>query len=175
MWIRDALPRAMPNLQPILYGCDTKLSNSSSFQSVADIASSLIESLKILKRTNWPPRPLVFVAHSMGGIVLKEVVAILANSKDASEREMLKAYFRGGVLFGVPSHGMNINALRTMVNGKPNERMVLDLGESSEYLRSLDDRFAGISVLLDMKLFWAYETKTSPTVMVSCPPNKRIN
>ncbi|KAH8882335.1 hypothetical protein GQ53DRAFT_847721 [Thozetella sp. PMI_491] len=164
MWIRDAMPAAVPNLRAILYGYNAAMDNSESFQSITDIALSFIESLKALTRSASGNKPFIFLAHSLGGIILKEAVAALANSTDELERDMLKSRFRGGVLFGVPSRGMETTSLRAMVAGLANEQIVLDLTEESEYLRSLDDRFTGIAAMLKMSLFWAYETKTSPTV-----------
>ncbi|KAK0724323.1 hypothetical protein B0H67DRAFT_102434 [Lasiosphaeris hirsuta] len=68
------------------------------------------------------------------------------------------------VLFGVPSRGMETQALMTMVNGRPNQDLVRDLTAGSEYLHRLDDRFFEVARCGRMELFWAYETKTSPTV-----------
>jgi len=45
---------------------------------------------------------------------------------------------------------------------------VRDLTARSDYLQSLDDRFFDVALQGRMKLFWAYETRTSPTVAVSC-------
>jgi hypothetical protein len=73
---------------------------------------------------------------------------------------------RGGILFGVPSEGMATSHLHAVVLGQANEQLINDLSISSSYLRSLDDRFSGIALLKDIKLHWAYETCTSPTVEV---------
>jgi alpha-beta hydrolase superfamily lysophospholipase len=127
MWIRDALAEAMPNARAVLFGYDTALVESNSFQTIADLASTLMENLK----ASGSPRPLIFSAHSLGGIVLKEALVTLANDRDR-ERQILRQVV-GAVLFGVPSRGMKTQALMTMVRRRPNERLVRDLAAKSEH------------------------------------------
>lgn len=54
-----------------------------------------------------------------------------------------------------------------MVRGQVNEQIVNDLSTTSKYLRRLDDHFSGLVSTRHMRLFWAYETMTSPTPEVS--------
>ncbi|KAI1098378.1 hypothetical protein F4804DRAFT_324936 [Jackrogersella minutella] len=72
MWIRDQLPRIMPDTRVSIYGYDTTLVGSNSFQSIQDLATSLIEHIK---NSGWSlpsAKLLIFLAHSLGGIVLEE-------------------------------------------------------------------------------------------------------
>ena len=156
MWIRDALPKAFPNTRVALYGYDTTLVKSNSFQTIADLAFFLGESLKASGFAS--KKPVLFLAHSLGGLVLKEALD--------RERQMLRRV-AGAILFGVPSRGMETQALMTVVRGQANEAIVRDLTAGSDYLQSLDDRFSDVASQGRMKLFWAYETRTSPTVAVS--------
>lgn len=164
MWIRDALPKELPNLRVALYGYDTSLPDSNSFQTISDLASSLINSLKASGLASWTMKPLLFLAHSLGGIVFKEALVALANNGDP-ERHILHQMV-GGLFFGVPSRGMDTQALITMTNGRPNENLLQNLTVGSEYLRDLDNRASGIMASKGMSLFWAYETRMSPTVVV---------
>jgi len=158
MWIRDALPKAFPNIRSVLFGYDTKLVERSSFQTIADLASFLAEMLKASDFASPATKPLIFLAHSLGGIVLKE----------ALDREpKIARHVAGAVLFGVPSRGMETQALMAMVSGQPNMGLVRGLATSSGYLESLDDRFFDVARRGRMELFWAYETRLSPTVAVS--------
>lgn len=162
MWIRDALPKALPNVRAVLFGYDTTLVNSNSFQTIADLASSVLEKLKA---SDFGKRPLIFLTHSLGGIVFKEAVVALAKGDDR-ERQMLRQIL-GAVMFGVPSCGMETQALMAMVHGRVNEGLVQSLTAQSPHLQSLDELFHVIAHDKRMKLVWAYETKTSPTVAVS--------
>lgn len=160
MWIRDALPRAFPTIRAILFGYDTQLVGSNSFQTIADLASFLAENLKASGFASPSPaaKPLIFLAHSLGGVVLKEALD--------RERQMMR-HVVGAVFLGVPSRGMETQALMTIASGQPNEGLVRDLTTGSDYLQYLDDRFFEVARRGRMELFWGYETKTSPTVAVS--------
>ncbi|UKZ73736.1 hypothetical protein TrVFT333_001386 [Trichoderma virens FT-333] len=141
MWIRDSLPRDLPGVRTIIYGYDTALINSEWL------------GLSGIKK-------LVFLAHSLGGVILKEALVSMAGS---GEREKyVLSLTKGAIFFGVPSHGMHISHFLAMVGSQPNQDLIRDLSSDSTYLMNLDKRFEGISVIRQMKLFWAYETKTSP-------------
>ena len=77
MWLRDGLPRDLKadGVRVLTYGYDSQLFQNKSFQNIEDIASTFRKALSAVRRTdnNVVPRPLVFIAHSLGGIVLKEV------------------------------------------------------------------------------------------------------
>ncbi|KAJ8119550.1 hypothetical protein ONZ43_g3523 [Nemania bipapillata] len=165
MWIRDALPRALPMMRAILYGYDTTLIRSNSFQTIGDLASSLVNHIKANGWYLADSKRLVFLAHSLGGIVLKEAFWMMANGDSQGQRILDR--FLGGIFFGVPSHGMEASHLLAMVRGQVNEEFVDALSSSSKYLRLLDDHFAGLISTRDMHFRWAFETKTSPTVAVS--------
>ncbi|KAL6402668.1 hypothetical protein AUP68_14122 [Ilyonectria robusta] len=116
MWLRDTLPRLRPDIRVILYGYDTTLTKSNSFKSIKDIAWSFIENLKCITAP-MKPKPLVFIAHSLGGIIFQEALVGLGDSGEGAEQDMLNRV-RGGVLFGVPSKGMETDTLRAMVDGE---------------------------------------------------------
>ena len=88
-WLRDFLPECVRGARILTYGYDTGLSISSSQARINDIASHLIESLlneregqkvghplhRLLELCSYPQEhgPIIFVAHSLGGIILKQV------------------------------------------------------------------------------------------------------
>ncbi|KAK4446794.1 hypothetical protein QBC34DRAFT_278713, partial [Podospora aff. communis PSN243] len=157
MWIRDSLPKALPHIRTFLFGYDTRLPNSISFQSVADLGCFLSESLRAAGfASKTRSKPLLFLAHSLGGIVLKEALY--------RDRQITN-HSAGVIFFGVPSRGMQTQALMTMVHGQPNQDLVRDLTVGSQYLQHLDDRLFEVARVGRMEMFWAYETKTSPTVI----------
>ncbi|KAL7894849.1 hypothetical protein HDV63DRAFT_406827 [Trichoderma sp. SZMC 28014] len=80
MWIRDALPELVPNVRFILYGYDTTLAGSKSFQGVSNIALSFIHTLQQGGWASAGYKKLLFLAHSLRGIVLKEAFRMLADS-----------------------------------------------------------------------------------------------
>lgn len=165
MWIRDTLPRQLPYVRAIIYGYDTTLVNSYSFQSIPEVATTLINHLMPAGWQSSEMKPLVFLAHSLGGIVLKEMMVSLNNNDNLKQTMLRRA--RGGILFGVPSQGMAQATIQTMVKGRPNEKLVAVLAKGSPYLHKLDAEFARMGLSRRMVYYWAYETKESPTIEVS--------
>jgi hypothetical protein len=164
MWIRDALPKLFPFARPILYGYDTQLRNAYSFQRVRDIAVTLLNHLRAMVDASATKRPLVFITHSLGGIVLKEALVCLASSQQPHESKLLEA-ISGAIFFGVPNHGMVISHLVALASGGANTYLIEDLKEGSLYLKRLEGTFEGLSrngeKLSQKNFFWGYETKES--------------
>jgi len=164
MWIRDALPPL--GIRFLLYGYDTALVGSKSFQKVDDLAMSLINAWKASGWTSTGGKPLIFLAHSLGGVVLKQMFVMLAGS-GAVEVAML-AKTKGAIFFGVPSQGMRVPDMTTMLGEQPNKyALVKDLSDDSLFLPQLERQVSGISYVRRMHLFWCYETQTTPTLVVS--------
>ncbi|KAI1859970.1 uncharacterized protein JN550_011781 [Neoarthrinium moseri] len=163
MWIRDELPFDLPQLRPVVYGYETPLPRSRSFQSIDDLASQLISHLESSGWTSLSAKPLVFLAHSLGGLVLKRAIVALANRGDGD----MAIRITGGIFFGVPNFGMEQSSFRSMAKGNPNEPLVDDLSHDSPWLQRLESQFNGISFLQKMRMFWGYETCTSPTLVLN--------
>lgn len=76
MWLRDSLPSQLtddqtgrPMARIMLYGYDSTVAGSKSFNNLAGLAQHFRESLGGIGIT----RSLIFVAHSLGGLIVKEV------------------------------------------------------------------------------------------------------
>jgi hypothetical protein len=73
-WPADLLPTKLPNSRILMFGYDTKVTK---FMASATNKNSILSHSKdllfALRRERVLNRPLIFVAHSLGGIVLKEV------------------------------------------------------------------------------------------------------
>lgn len=90
MWILDAIPILFPTARVMTYGSKTKLDGSQSFQTLKELGAQLRGELKTVRRRQRTgsvisidqpyPRnheyiPSLFIAHSLGGLTLKEVSA----------------------------------------------------------------------------------------------------
>ena len=92
MWLRDSLAKDLTHARIFVYGYDTKLENSDSFQTITDLGIQLRISINNirndrtvghmnaqrntsadLKQDNSVQRPLVFLGHSLGGLIIKQV------------------------------------------------------------------------------------------------------
>jgi len=68
---------------------------------------------------------------------------------------------RAIVFFGAPHKGLDIDALRTITQGKPTEELIRDLSPTSGLLLSLNDMFRAFSD--SVVLISCYETNETPT------------
>jgi hypothetical protein len=174
------------------FGFETKLVGNKSTQGLKVLAESLRESLKYIRSscTLWengkvlstskiplPTVPLIFIAHSLGGLVVKQVkvfiLAYVGLLADIVLQVMLDKFVKsiyGALFFGVPSQGMDVDSLRLMVKDQPNELLLLSLQHASDTLktqsRDFDKDFPND---MDGKIAYFYETSESPTAQcVSC-------
>lgn len=153
-------------MRVIIYGYDSKLIESTSFQTISDIATTFVNHLKAGGWNSNSSKPFIFLAHSLGGIIVKDALVKAANGTTTDG--ILKALI-GGIMFGVPNSGMEQSHLMTMTKGRANEMLVQDLsrGNGSNYLRQLNKSFEGVSFTEQIRIAWAFETKESRTVVVS--------
>ncbi|KAL5087411.1 hypothetical protein Trisim1_007810 [Trichoderma cf. simile WF8] len=88
---------------------------------------------------------------------------MLADSDVSSECILQKT--KGAIFFGAPSEGMNMEDIHTMLGDQPNkDALVTEISSKSSFLSSLEEHISGIFQLRGMKLYWAYETQTTPAV-----------
>jgi hypothetical protein len=139
---------------------------SESFQTIDDIAIAFIHKLKSVNRSSLSAKPLLFLAHSLGGIVLKHALVLLANSENL---KFMLDTVNGAIFFGVPNRGMNMSHLLPMVEGQPNVSLIRLLSPDSQYLSDLDEQFSSISTFRNVLILSAYETKRSQTTKVVPP------
>jgi hypothetical protein len=108
------------------------------------------------------PRPILFIAHSLGGLVLKQALIQMKQSSNATDRASFLSTY-GILFFGVPSQGMDIRSLISMAEGQVNLPFLLTLGKESQLLRDLHREFCSSFNFRDSTIISYYETKKSPT------------
>ncbi|KAH7024901.1 uncharacterized protein B0I36DRAFT_424605 [Microdochium trichocladiopsis] len=175
MWLRDALPRHIVNQETgrpmarvLIYGYLSRVAASKSMQNVDDIAGPFREQLSGLTPPGAVARPVVFISHSLGGLVLKEAIISLAASSDA-DAERVRRTIYGLVFFGVPHAGMDNASLMTMAGKGPNRELVLSIGQTnSQFLTRQQRHFPGALETMGpqrREVFCFYETLESPTAV----------
>jgi hypothetical protein len=177
VWLRDFAPDDIPRARFITYGYDTAVVASHSNQGVHELAHTLLDGLVTFRqRTQTQQRPLLFVCHSLGGVVLKEALVMSSKVTDAKQKKLLEVMTMtyGLVFMGVPNLGLKHNQLKTVVQGQRNEHFVRDLvvnsdGEASQILSLLTSEFSDLDKRrsLPFEIVSYYETVSSPTVLVS--------
>ena len=177
VWLRDFAPKDIPRARFVTYGYDTAVIASDNNQGVRELARTLLDGLAIFRqRTQTQQRPLLFVCHSLGGVVLKEALVMSSKVTEVKHKKLLEVatVTYGLVFMGVPNLGLKHNQLETVVKGRRNEGFVRDLlvrsdGEASQFLTYLTDEFSELDKRrsLPFEIVSYYETVSSPTVVVS--------
>ncbi|RYO96491.1 hypothetical protein DL765_011580 [Monosporascus sp. GIB2] len=148
VWLRDFLPKDVPNIRVLLYGYDTTLPGSLSKQSIEDLGGAFLEQI------------IAFRARD-GALVRARRRRSDANS------DLSKASY-GLLFFGVPNLGLRNHQLSTLVRGQPNEALIHDLltdsdSEPSTFLKRLADQFSE-SCKGHYRVVTFFERTLSPTL-----------
>ncbi|KAF8510190.1 hypothetical protein BU17DRAFT_55595, partial [Hysterangium stoloniferum] len=79
LWLRDLLPKTLSTSRILTYGYDARTRGvNRTNQALHDLAIDFFAKLSIFREDSKTNRPLIFIAHSFGGIILKEVCPILS-------------------------------------------------------------------------------------------------
>ena len=173
MWIRDELPKHEMGVRTVIYGYKTQLVDSKSFQRIPDLAQDLINRLQAYGWGFSWAKPITFLTHRLGGIILEEALVQCATAVSSGNRQQnLLNSVKGAIFFGTPTLGMEQEHFHTVVQRGPMEALVDDLAINSTYLRCLNERFFETPLLSSLKCFWAYELHESHTIQVCYPTYK---
>lgn len=152
-WPRDLLPRAFPQARIATWGYDVQIEGVSTATSQASLfhhSENLLSDLVMLRKSDAAKlKPLIFIAHSLGGIVVKDALSLSGN-----ERTVFNAILPAtiGVMFlGTPHHGSRSASLGKMVFEvsklffkKPNLQVLRGLETNSETLERISRSFGQI-------------------------------
>ncbi|KAE8321654.1 hypothetical protein BDV39DRAFT_210507 [Aspergillus sergii] len=104
LWLRDFLPNQLPRARIMLFGYNSNVSIESSSAGVREQARNLLIQLG-LERKTCEYRPILFIAHSLGGIVVKES---LVQARLGISYETIGASTIGIAFFGTPHQGSRL-------------------------------------------------------------------
>lgn len=77
MWLRDFLPQQIPHARIMSFGYDSGVLFSKSTSNIGTFAEQLLELLLSMRVNVSATRPIIFICHSLGGIVVKKVGSLL--------------------------------------------------------------------------------------------------
>ncbi|KAI9891232.1 MAG: hypothetical protein M1814_002922 [Vezdaea aestivalis] len=164
MWLVDDLPRDFKKARVFLYGYESTLQKSHSIQSIEDIAITFRLALKRIRPDHkFSKKPMIFIAHSLGGIVLKQALIQMAGGDERDKANA--AAVRGILFFGVPSQGIDIRSMVAMVEGNANENLLKSIRPDSDMLRLQHREFCKGFPYRSCKVVSFYETEESPTAI----------
>ena len=73
LWLRDFLPSQLPNARVMSYGYYSETVFTQSVEDITDTAIILLERLTTKRQeVEERERPIMFISHSLGGIVVKK-------------------------------------------------------------------------------------------------------
>lgn len=110
-WPEDLLARDFPNIRILTYGYDSNvthyLKGAANQMTITQHARTLLQKL-VDERVDQPNRPLIFVAHSLGGLLVKDAII---ESQRCTPKTLHRAVFENChamMFFGTPHQGSNL-------------------------------------------------------------------
>ncbi|KAH6689450.1 hypothetical protein F5X68DRAFT_253779 [Plectosphaerella plurivora] len=114
-WLQDFLPLTMPSARVMTYGYDSGLAFSRSTAGIENFAQDLLNRLRMTRTTRHEKnRPLIFVAHSLGGIVVKKALILASEAKPVYGHILTSTI--GIVFMGTPHQGSDLVPWAMMVS-----------------------------------------------------------
>ncbi|EXM20712.1 Alpha/Beta hydrolase fold [Fusarium oxysporum f. sp. vasinfectum] len=161
LWLKDFLPDRIPRSRVMLFGYNSNVAFGTSTAGLTEQADNLLNRLSS-NRADVPDRPVIFVCHSLGGLVVKR--ALSTSRGDSTYCSIFDSTF-GVVFFGTPHHGGNgagLGAIAASITravlGNPSNSFLEALTQDSNFLSIITDDF---SQLLE-KLYFISFFETRP-------------
>ena len=173
LWLRDYLSEEIPSARIMTFGYDSTVAFSNSVARIEDKALDLLNRLGAQRDESTHRRPMVFICHSLGGIVVKKAL-ILAHerSSDPVFKDIL-INTKAIAFLGVPHKGSDsawwanfaANALKGASIGlTTNNSLVADLRKDSSALSTISKQF--IERGRDLSIYTFYERLRLKGVLV---------
>ena len=168
VWLRDSLSKHCPELRVWTYGYHSHLADTNASADVYEFAERFRRKLRVLRQQTKAvekARPLIFIVHSLGGWIFKDAFTQMRKSPNDVDRwNCLSTY--GALFFGVPTHGMDVAAIRKMVQDLPARYIsaLLDQQDGFRLRQRQHQAFCEAFNYEDSRIVQFFELKKSPTV-----------
>lgn len=151
-WPRSLLPQDLPNCRILSYGYDADIvhwTRAAGQNTTRERAQNLVNDLCTYRaRTKSTKAPLLFVCHSLGGLVVEDALLLCANPNDESQATLLNSV-RGVCFFGTPNAGSDFtkfaNAIANVISlslvKSPNALLLEILRARSQVLANIKNGF----------------------------------
>ncbi|CAG7853493.1 SubName: Full=Uncharacterized protein {ECO:0000313/EMBL:CCA76038.1}; Flags: Fragment [Serendipita indica DSM 11827] len=111
LWLRQFLPSSLPRARILTYGYDADTHSTELCAATPSVW------LYLRKRKDAPRRPIIFVAHDLGGIILKWAL-VICNNEDLESKDGLRNIVvstHSILFFGTPHSGVEETLLKKIV------------------------------------------------------------
>jgi protein SERAC1 len=148
-WPETLLPAKLSGARIITYGYDAYVSRKrvASSNGLTEHAKNLVNDLTTDRAScNALHRPLIFVTHSLGGLVCKEAILLSRNNPESHLQSIFDCA-KGIVFMGTPHKGSwmadwaKIPATALGLVKSTNKTLLKVLETDNQYLKSIQDRF----------------------------------
>ena len=169
MWLRHFLPKDFPSCRIMTWGYSGKLARLD-HAIIYDYAREFLEGLKRIRTGEARDRPIIFLAHSFGGIVLVRAL-LQAERSGISDQDLasLLESLLGIMFFAVPHGGMDLEDMSQITGSADHPRVALlnHLRNNSEQLDAQREAFRDFlyhrqSRSTSCKVISFFETEQSP-------------
>ncbi|KAL5583814.1 hypothetical protein FOVSG1_015165 [Fusarium oxysporum f. sp. vasinfectum] len=144
-WIRVLLPETLPSSRILAFQYNANVAFYTSIAGVEEQAINLLGCLMQRRKSN-PARPILFVTHSLGGVIVKEA---LATAFEEHQKYSMIWTFTYSIFFlAVPHKGspyaswgdVAANVVRAVTNS-PSNSLLKSVRQHSNYNQRLNTRF----------------------------------
>ncbi|GAP88045.1 hypothetical protein SAMD00023353_3200950 [Rosellinia necatrix] len=160
LWLSEFLPKRVPQARICLFGYNSNVAFGSSAAGVREQGENILNHLEQIRADN-PYRPLMFICHSLGGLIIKR--ALVHAKADATYNKIWRSTF-GLVFFATPQQGGNhtgfgdvLASIARCVSRSPANTFMAALKGNSTFLSTITDDFR--QMLEDFQILSFYETR----------------
>ncbi|OQE13599.1 hypothetical protein PENFLA_c045G00723 [Penicillium flavigenum] len=149
-WPKALLPHIIPTARILTFGYDANVADWKGVVSqnrIANHATNLLTALSTYRENDGTnERPIIFVCHSLGGLVCEDAL-LASNQRPEPHLRNILHYTRGIVFLGTPHHGSGLarwaEALSQSIGlvKKTNSKILGVLKRDSEVLARIQDGF----------------------------------
>ncbi|PVH98023.1 hypothetical protein DM02DRAFT_616112, partial [Periconia macrospinosa] len=168
-WLRDSVPSKLQdsklNSRVFSYGYNSSTAFSKAVTDITDEAAMLLERIRGERKSQSDRlKPIIFIAHSLGGILVKKAM-IHAHQRLREYGELLDS-IKGVIFFGTPHRGSDAaywasyaaRVLKTIQLGRgTNDKFVSDLRRNSKAFAEISEQWVERAAPLRIRTF--YETE----------------
>ncbi|TGO08253.1 hypothetical protein BTUL_0219g00220 [Botrytis tulipae] len=153
MWLRDQLPNELPGARIFSFGYDANVLFSRGTGTIEDFATNLLEDLvRVRKDDSNQKRRVIFICHSMGGIVLKKALVkavdnnLYKNIFDSTSAILFLATPHMGsdetkTPLSVANFANGFLSVPMRLSGRVRDDLIMPLARGSHILRDVQQTF----------------------------------
>ncbi|KAK4196100.1 hypothetical protein QBC40DRAFT_287873 [Triangularia verruculosa] len=173
-WPAQLVPTAIPNSRVLTYGYDVEIRHHFPLHphiAWHDHAKGLVVSLEAARHTeDEKTRPIIFIAHSLGGIIIKEAL-VYTRGLSAKSRGSLSHIFdstKTVLFFGTPHRAVDLTEIlhdvSRVIGFRINPGVLHAFGPESDWLKNLKEDFTKICKEENWTIYSFLEGSASPTL-----------